>query len=81
MTLVSAVIPLLHSECDSQRTSRSPPVPLLLGSSEEDGKMGTQGTKCAPVASGLRPAWFSHRESTAGADAVNYLGFICVPTS
>lgn len=35
----------------------------------------------APVVSGLRPAWFSHRESTAGADAGNCLGLIWVPTS
>lgn len=78
MILVSAVTPLLHSECDP---STPPPVPLLFGSSEKDGKMGTQWTKCAPVASGLTPVWFSHRESTAGADAVNCLGLIWVSTS
>lgn len=79
MNLVSAVTPLLHSECDP---SRSPSVPLLFGSSEKDGKMGTQWTKCAPVVgSGLRPAWFSYRESKAGADAVNCLGLIWVSTS
>lgn len=43
--------------------------------------MGTQWIKCAPIASELRPEWFSHRESTAGADAENCLGLIWVPTA
>lgn len=77
LSLVSAVIPLLNSEHDDEL----PDLPQSLCFLEGVKRWSDVLSVDTATEHRLRPVWFSHRVSAAGADAVNCLCLIWVWTS